>query len=228
MTFASLDEMIDSVPPGGYQWFERSNYEPYEELFFQVWQSWDGRPERMVWTNKPPFGMTPWLGNRAKPRIGLDAVQTPDLRFDGPSSDLVDFYSTGTHAFIVSDRLVQLIETIDPGSVYQVPLAVPTKDGEVQFYAVLPRRVIDALDPRRTTVQVSDTMYGTAFSRSVNFPEGIVLDNDCLKGIASFADTQTLGWYWSRQLIDLAKAEGIRGLYAKSVATYPAREVARL
>jgi len=140
----------------------------------------------------------------------------------------VDFYSTGSHACFISDRLFRLIDVMDPGSLEHLGFELHAKDGALPFYAVMPRRAVEAIDTKRTTVLIEDEPRGARYVRKVRFPEGIIFDNDALQGVASFSDVDSPAWYWSKDLIAEAKSNGMRGLYAESLASASSREVARL
>jgi hypothetical protein len=140
----------------------------------------------------------------------------------------VDFYSTGSHAFFISDKLFRLIESLDRGSLEHIEFGLRAKDGTLPFHAVMPLRVLEAIDPRRTTVRVEDEDLAGWYFRNVRFPEGIVFNNDALQGAATFSDIDAPGWYWSTELIAAAKSQNIRGLYADSQVPFKPEEVERL
>jgi hypothetical protein len=227
MAKLTISKMVGQVPEGGRRVFERSVKDAPEERFFRVWQNWDYKPGRLEWLNSPPIEDAPWLGTSKKKRIGVETIPTPDVQFKGPSKDVVDFYGTGNHAFFISDALFRLIDEVDPGSLDHVAFFVRARDGDLPFHAVMPRRVIDAIDLSRTTVLVADENYHGHWSRTVSFPDGIIFDERLLHGIESVSDLQQPGWYWSKELIELAKERDIRGLYARSVAS-PRRQIARM
>ena len=228
MSKLTIDELVKQVPEGQTQVFERLILEPGEERFFRVWQNWDYRPGRLEWLNGRSGLDAPWLGTRDKPRIPVSTLPPPDVRFKGPSKQVVDFYSTGSHAYFISERLFQLIEAMDPGSLEHMGFELRAKDSALPFHAVMPRRILEAIDPLRTTVLVQDELLGSWFWRTVRFPQGITFNNEALKDVASFSDRDAPGWYWSKDLIAEAKAQRIRGLYADSVASAKEREVERL
>jgi hypothetical protein len=227
MARLTIGEMIERVPEGQSQVFERLSADPGEERFFQVWQNWDYRPGRLEWRNYPGEDK-PCLAARNLRARSVTTIPAPDTIFKGPSSHVVDFYGTGSGAFFISDSLLRLIEEVDPGSLERVDFRLRAKDGELPFHAVMPRRIVEAIDTRRTTVAIKDEDYAGWYFRTVRFPEGIFFDDEALRGAASFSDFDAPGWYWSKELLDLAARRGIRGLYARSVASPNGREVVRL
>lgn len=228
MSKHTIGEMIKLVPEGQTRTFEKSVFDPPEERYFRVWQNWDYRPGRLEWLNSRDGPDAPWLGTRDKRRIPVTTLPPPDVTFKGPSKQVVDFYSTGCHAFFISDKLFRLIDSMDSGSLEHIEFELRSKDGALPFRAVMPRRVLEAVDPRRTTVVVQDEPLGSRFWRSVTFPEGITFDNEALQGVTSFSDIDALGWYWSKDIIAEAKSQGLRGLYAASVASARSLEIERL
>jgi hypothetical protein len=225
MSKLTIREMIEQVPEGQAQTFERSIADPGEERYLKVSQNWDYFPERKEWLNYPAFTDEPWLGTRDKPRISVSTLARPNVRFEGPSEQVVDLYSTGSHAFFISDKLFRLIEEMDPGSLEHLGFELRAKDGVLPYHAVMPSRVLEAIDTRRTTVRIEDEDLAGRYFRTVHFPEGIVFDNDVLQGVGSFSDLDAHGWYWSKDLIAEARSQGIRGLYATSPASAIRREV---
>lgn len=228
MSELTIGEMIERVPEGQLRVFEPAVRNGYEEQYFQVRQSWDYQPDRLEWHNPPPLLEAPWLGSRRKSRATLETLPAPDVMFGGPSKEVVDLYSTSGHVFFISDALFRLVVGIDPDSLEHLEFRVRASDAELSFHAVMPRRVLEAVDTRRTKVLIKYTAVGSAYRRSVEFPEGIVFDNDKLRGVTSFTDIDAPGWYWSKDLIELAKAQGMRGLYAESVDSNPAQVIARM
>lgn len=224
MSKLTIGEMIELVPEGQTQTFERSIADPGEERYLKVSQNWDYFPERKEWLNYPARTDEPWLGTRHKPRISVSRLARPNVRFKGPSEQVVDLYSTASHAFFISDKLFRLIEEMDPGSLEHLGFELRAKDGVLPFHAVMPSRVLEAIDTRRTTVRIEDKDR----FRKVRFPEGIVFDNDVLQGVSSFTDLDAHGWYWSKDLIAEARSQGIRGVVAHSPASAIRREVDRL
>jgi hypothetical protein len=219
MSELTIGEMIKQVPEGQRQVFEPSISEPGEERYFQVWQNWEYRPERLEWLNGRSGPDAPWLGTRASARTPVSTLPPPDVRFKGPAKQVVDFYSTGSHAFFISDRLFRLIEAMDSGSLEHIEFELRAKDAALPFHAVMPLRTLEAVDPRRTTVVIEDKPLGDRFWRNVKFPEGIIFDADVLQGVSSFSDIDVPGWYWSKDLIEEVKGQGARGIYSRSVAS---------
>ena len=208
----SIDDLQRQVPAGETRLFERPIANVVEERFFAVHMSWDYRPGRLTWHNKPPLEQTPWNGSRRKPRISITTVAVPDVTFDGPLADIVDFYSTGTDAFFISNKLVALVEDIDPKSLDRRTITISANDGSLDFNMVMGARNLEAVDPARTDVLIKDKNYGQ-WLRSIQFPTGVIFHEDVPVAVHSFTDIDVRGWFWSRTLIEAAKSAGIKGLY---------------
>jgi hypothetical protein len=224
----TIGEMIRQVPEGQTRVIEPILLDKGQERYFQVWQNWNYKPDRLDWLNRPLREDTPWNGTRTTARIPVTRLPTPDVCFKGPSKDVVDFYGTGGDFFFISDALFRLINEIDPGSLEHIQFRVRARDAELPFHAVTTPRVLEAIGPRRTKVVIKDEDYAGTYFRTVQCPDGIVFHNDALQGVASFSDVDVGGWYWAKDLIALARARGIRGLYFQSVASSPAPEIERL
>jgi hypothetical protein len=215
MSKLTIGEMIEQVAEGQSQTFEPSITDPGEERYLVVSQNWDYFPERLEWLNYRSSLDGPWLGARRRPRRPVSSAPPPIVTFEGPSTEVVDLYSTGSSAFFISDKLFRLIEGMDPGSLEHMEFQLQAKDGTLPFHAVMPLRVLEAIDTRRTAVRIEAEGHG----RWVRFPAGIVFDNDVLQGVATFTDLDKPDWYWSKDLIVEAKSQGIRGITAASPAS---------
>ncbi|WP_146151128.1 imm11 family protein [Allosphingosinicella deserti] len=221
----TIREMFKGAPEGQVSTFGMTIPDSGEESYYRVRQSFDYRPARLDWANRPSREASPWNGSRTTTRIPVAILPIPDVRFKGFSKDVVDFYHPDQDVFFISDALFRQIEQVDPASLEHVEFYVQAKDAKLPFHAVMPRRVIEAVDPRRTRVVIKDTSYGF---RVVKFPDGVVFKSNNLQGVASFSDIDAGGWYWSKDLVDIVQSRGVRGCYLQSVASVPPREVARL
>lgn len=213
-TELTVEDLLKKVPEGQTQLFERPLNDVTEERFFSVHMSSEYGPGRLAWHNKPPLDSALWYGSRTIPRVPISTAPDPDVTFEGASKDIVDFYSIGgTHVAFISDRLFNLIEEMDPNSLERRPMAIRAKDAIVEFNMVMPSRNLEALDTNRTDILIQYESYGGQWFRTIKFPKGVVFRDHAIFDVHSFSDIDVRGWYWSRELIDAAKASGIRGLY---------------
>ncbi|WP_334184483.1 hypothetical protein, partial [Novosphingobium sp.] len=123
----SIGTLLAQVPTGEDRLFRAPITGAIEERFFKVHSNRDYilRPD---WQNQPSMEQAPWTGARTMQRISLSTLPAPFVTFEGASEDLTDFYSTGGHVWFLSDRLVTLIETLDPGSLDRLPMTIETQD----------------------------------------------------------------------------------------------------
>ncbi|MXP24725.1 hypothetical protein GRI39_01525 [Altererythrobacter indicus] len=228
----TVDDLLALVPEGGSHIFKAKVPDVVENRFFAVASNRD-YPGVFYWKNTLEFTKNPWMGARGKKRIGLDVLPTPEVSFSLKKGRLVDFYTTGTAACGISNRLRDLIEDLDPGSLEVLPIVVKAKDGDVEYNLVMPNRCLSAIDPDLCDIQIVDEdLGGGQWMRKVKYPNrnGAVIDPDLDPDIHSFADIDLGGytWLWSRQLIDEAKLAGIKGLYTTVPESYPSIEIDRL
>lgn len=209
----TISDLLAEVPEGQSRTFRAPVSGAKEHRYVEVSDSWSsGAP--VAWNNRPPPGEGPWMGARPKPRIGLASIGEPDLSFRKNLDKLVDFYSTPGGAFIISQKLLDVIEDMDPGSLEISPAIIKAKNGKARYYFVMPVRNLSAVDVSKTDVIVEDELYHTTWIRRVKFPNGAIFDGARLKGMHNFSDIDAYNrWFWSQDLVDAAKAACVRGLY---------------
>lgn len=208
----TIDEMFRLVPEGETRLFEAAIGGAVEDRFFSVHHNYDcgDQPD---WRSGLPPEQAPWMGSRQKARIPISVLPPTEATFAGKADELADFYDyQGGNVHFVSDRLLTLIERIDPASLDHRPITIKTADRAVGFHLVMPARHLDAVDPQRTNVLIKDERIGSHWARRLRFPDGAAFRAEALVGVHSFSDRNVPGWFWSRELIDAAKAAGITGL----------------
>lgn len=222
---ASIRDLFAQLRPGGVV-----QHRPVENLpgtdahFFRVYQSWDYAPGRLDWTNKEQA----FIGSRRVARDPLSDISVPKLTFDGPVADVVDFYDPNNELSFVSRSLIDLFEELDPGSLEVVETMIEARDGVVEYFAVLPSRVIEAIDVRRTEIVIRDLNLAGEFIPELTCPEGVVFDEAALADIQNFCDLDIGGWYWSATMLLAAEKRGVKGLYAKNISARKKRKFIRL
>lgn len=225
----TIEDMLASVPEGAIKLFQRRNMEDGEERFLSVHQNWDYKPGRLEWHNRLSFEQNPWFGSRRVARRPIFSLPPAKVTFRGPAKDIVDFYSTGTDAFFLSERLIALFDRLDPGTMDRMPVTIEARTGaRVPFYMAMPDRSIEAVDTARTNVLIKDEDFAGEWIRSITFPDGAVFHGDDLTNVSHFTDLDLFGWFWSRELIEAARADGIRGFRTISCATTTGFTVDRL
>lgn len=211
----TIPELEALVPKGGRRLFEHWIDDDAGQRFYTVHQNHDYNPDRLSWRNRNwDLENGPWIGSRYKSRISISWVPEPDLIFKGARKHLIDFFTTGNGSLIMSERLVELIERMDPGSLEKRPVVIKAKDGEASYWLVLPERVLYAIDLSRTDVLIWYDKITNVWIRKVSYPQGVRF-RDVGADVHHFRDGDALSYVWSRELIDAAKEAGMRGLYTK-------------
>lgn len=224
----TIDEMFRVVPEGERRLFQASVEGAVEDRFFSVHYNHDCGPQP-DWRSGMALEDAPWMGSRQKARIPISVLPPTEARFAGKADELADFYDyQGGNVHFVSDRLLALIERIDPASLDHRPVMINAADRAVGFHLVMPARHLDAVDPQRTNVLIKDEKIGSRWFRRLRFPDGVVFRGDALAGVHSFSDRNVPGWFWSRDLIDAAKAQGVTGLRTKKAGMITGPTIDRL
>lgn len=105
---STVEDLLSLVPEGGSQIFKAAVPDRVENRFFSVAFNHDHRGT-FAWKNKHELTRLPWMGARDLSRRGLDDLAVPDVSFSLKEAKLVDFYSTGTAAYAISNKLRDLI-----------------------------------------------------------------------------------------------------------------------
>lgn len=163
-----LTELMQQVPQGSSKVFQPTLLsEAPPARFFSVFQSWDYKPGRFAWKNEEYTG----LESRTLERRSIKDIAKPLTVFEGPSTDVVDFYSSSRRVVFISETLLKLFEKLDPGSLEYVEINLITDDTIFPFYAAMPKRVLEAIDASRTKISIVDKDYGGTYFRYVDCPD---------------------------------------------------------
>jgi len=92
----------------------------------------------------------------------------------------------------------------------------------------MPNRNLSAVDTRRTDVLIKDENFSGSWIRSVKFPNGVSFRNEDLADVSAFTDLDLNSWFWSKELIEAARAEGINRLRTMSVVAAAQHTIERL
>lgn len=224
----TITDLLAEVPEGQSRLFKARHPSADEDRFVEVGTNWNYGAV-VSWTNPPEPLQGLWIGARGTPRVGLDTlVEQPDFRFSKKLGKLVDFFHSHGAAYLVSPALLAVIERLDPGSLEIKPVMIKARDGEVPFNLVMPNRLLEAVDPDRCDIDITDRKLGEQWFRSVSFPNGATFNSEATKDIHNFADIDAFQkWFWSRELLVAAKEAGIRGVLATVPSTLPTKDVDR-
>lgn len=224
----TITDLLAEVPEGQSRLFKAKHPSADEDRFVEVGTNWNYGAV-VSWKNSPKPLQGLWMGARGTPRAGLDTlIEQPDFRFSKNLRKLVDFFHSQGSAYLVSPALLAVIERLDPGSLEVMPVLIKARDGEAPFNLVMPNRLLEAVDPDRCDVDITDRKLGDQWFRRVSFPNGAAFNSEATKDMHNFSDIDAIQkWFWSRELLAAAKDAGIRGIYATVPATLPTREFDR-
>ena len=183
-----------------------------EDQYFRIWVNWD-YSQRLHWKNPPDMLERPRPDYRYFPGASVSSISEPELNFPANAIKLVDYYNIENHCNFVSDRFADFVEQHAPGTIERRRVKVKARDGMVDYNLVIPRHMIEAVDTERSSIEIIafDREDGNWFF-SASMIGDPVFDPARTAGCLHFTDPDASGWYWSRQLIDAAKAAGLRGM----------------
>lgn len=225
---STISELMRQVPLGETRRFpaERTPANAPDGAYLEVWMTgeyeWDlmGAPAPREEDDPKP---TPAVYARIS--VPITALDDAPVAFDGEEKDLVDFYTWGS-VFFLSDRLYRFLLDRDPGAMESKPIDVHIAgaDAPLRFWAVIPARVLDALDPQSTNVEIEHKRVGDSSIRHVRFSGGCRFRADVTAGAPTFVDFYTRRWMWSDALIKDVKAAGFRNIRGLMPCDRPSAE----
>lgn len=176
------------------------------------------------WTNFPEFGGVPKSSRRSSiaiteriARVSVLDIPTPIFDVSEVEMPLLDYYEITSSAFMISDKLRNQIEAVDPHSLDCVQAEFQDFVPEHPYWLCMPARTLEAVDASRTLITIAYELFGERKFRRLHFPEGVMIDHNVTLSAAIFADIDNSYWFWSRELIDQALKAGIRGMsFAKA------------
>ena len=211
MSNPPIAEMLASLPSGATRTYPAVDPgSDGDERFFEVHQFISDAPA-LVWPKWPGILNRPLCGDRVIPPVGIDLLLEYSANIVGLGRDAAEFYKADSDLYFLSQRLVDLIREYDSDAIVHRPAKVSAFDKEVQFYAVMPARVIEAVDVDFTEVTVSKKVMR---SGKASFESSVTFRSDIADNVHAFKDPDLYFWHWSRSLLLAAKAAGIRGIYA--------------
>ena len=209
----TIGEMLEQTPEGVTRFFEAPIQGATESRFaFVAFNHEYSYP--IEWEEGLPFSDMPRIRARDCDGISLAALPEPEIFATCRMNRLVDFYERN-RMFLISNRLRDVFEQLDPGSLECRPVVIRAKDGVINFNLALPTRILEAVDLSRTDVRIKSTQVGKHWVKDVQFPNSVVFCDEELNEIHNFTDIDMPYWLWSRELIAAAKMAGVKGLYAK-------------
>lgn len=215
MSTLRLQQALESIQPGEKRLLEKTAEPSVEQ---NRWYEFATRGEinssLFLWDNRPDLVERPRAATFFEPGKPVTSIPAPKVRFVGTPSQLSDLYYAGDE-FFVSQRVFDVIMTLDPTSVEWVQIDVENTPAPYSY--CLCTRVLDVLDEERTNIEVLYerlTPLSTKFIKMVRIKGGLcaidqsVADSfHCIKPL--FANRPL----WSRELVDAVIASGATGLY---------------
>lgn len=209
----TIDDLSAEVPMGGSRTFPASRIATVDTDYVDVHFNADCGPP-ILWHNRPSFTDLPWTGSRDKARIGIAEIAEPHLTYPKNSRHMCDFYSTGTGAFFVSEKLHFSIEEFDHGSIEARQVRVKARDKEIPFWMVMPNRVFETVDTELTDIKIFDEKFADQWIRSVKFPGNVFIRKDAARGAHNFSDVDLPNrWIWTKDLVEFVKSQSVCGIY---------------
>lgn len=157
--------------------------------------------------------------------VSLSALKNDPVIFDGKAAKLFDFYDRSGW-FFLSDRLYRFIRDRDPQAMESAPYSVRTRGSSQthQYWAVIPSRVLSALDPASTDVEIEHKAMGDSSIKHVRFSGGCRFRESVTAGVPTFVDYYTRRWMWSDALFKEVKAGGFRNIRGVMPCDQPSAE----
>lgn len=171
--------------------------------------------EKFHCSNRVEIEPAPRPARPELPRIKFNAALPPEYRFNGRSRDMPDFYRMGALC-LGSQRLVELIQSVDADGLDVVQSKVSASDADIMCWSFLPSRDLWAADPERSVVKIERRSLKKANVVWVDVARRFSFNPDIGKDVHLFSDMATSRMYWSRELLMLCQSSGVRGIAARS------------
>ncbi len=162
------------------------------------------------------YGRSAWRKQDALP---IDKNRPQIIKFGelNKTKELSDIYDWFGDFFLISSRLKNFIEEMDPGSLDCLETSSHDRELEEPYWVCLPRRNLEAVDTTKTSLSVLHNEYETStgepcFTQLVMIRNGAFLDSTITKRAHNFWDVDLHAWIWSRELVARAHLAGMQGI----------------
>lgn len=211
-----ISELMRQVPLGETRRFpaERTPANAPDGAYLEVWMNgeyaWDLMGEPALREEDGPRPAPAVYGRLATP---LSALDDAPVAFKGKREDMVDLYNWAS-MFFLSDRFYHFLLDRDSGAMKSKPIDVRVAGSKEQcrYWATIPARVLDALDPQSTNIEIEHKRVGDSSLRHVRFSGGCHFREDVTAGAPTFIDFYARRWMWSDTLFKDVKAAGFRNI----------------
>lgn len=220
MSKSKIERLVEALPVGG-----KAQYEGIvtgvstPQRFLALRRNFDYFKPRLLWKNEPEWEKKPCAPSRGRKFVDMNSLPPAELRFEGKLNQLADIYHLNDGALFISKKLLSIISDMDPEALTCRQEAVDVKGASVEFFMVMPGRVLSAVDADRTTIRIQDKSLADIYVRSVGFPADVFFQEDIDNSVHVFWDCEFKGWLWSRTLIETCRPLGIRGVNAEKTTS---------
>ena len=212
----TLEDLVRGTAPGDKRIVHPASSEADEHgAFFVIRPNYDYPVGKFSWENQPDLSNYPRRATVNLPKLPVGDFLPFILAFDGPASDVLDYYDQGPVSF-VSNRLLDLLREFDPEGIEAAPASM-TCDGEaIGFNAFMPMQAFTAADVSTTQIEVRTRVVSETVLASFVYPNKYRLNPDIPSATDIFADIAEPKMYWSRRLVKGCEENGIRGISAQT------------
>lgn len=201
-------EHVRSVPPSG-----------AEGRFWMIAPRGEISPASLEWMNDAPW---PSFDPRQKPFVTMEELEQPILQGHPEESEIGDLYHIQTHIYLLSSKIVECIQTLDPEAVDVRKAETHGIEPGREFFLALLKRRFDAIDASRTNLVLDNRKLlpnKEIYRKTVLFPNGFCLREDIPQNVHCFVEIYCGSLLFSGELISCIRDAGVTGVYARHPTT---------
>lgn len=213
-----VGDLIREVPDGETRVFTRT-FDPVgtEPPFYRVTTAGE-YPESPRWDNAIPLNDRPRPAINEWPYVRLGTAGEFQLSINASGSEIADIYKVATGLYLVSGKLLSLLDRVDPSAFERASARMHLSTGEIvhDYSVVMPSRVVDAVDTSKTDVTITRTESPEGSRRyvtHVRYALGAVMRPE-MSDAPTFLRRYGAKWYWREDVVLAAVETGARGLRA--------------
>lgn len=179
------------------------------------------------WLNRPNIDVLPRPAFAGSAGIKLSTIE--EGRFEvAASAAIADLYYCAVGLWVVSDRLLEVLLSLQPNDFEHRCVSMQTTSGVdiPNFNLVMPSIVLDAVDPAKTDITIEHVIGGpTGQMTIVRFDNGYLLKTSIAENLGTFREEHAGNWLWRRWVFDAAAAAGVTGVLGKPTARRNREEI---
>lgn len=212
----TLEDLVKATAPREKRVYQPQSSEADEQgRFFIIRPNYAYPLGKFSWENQPDLSNYPRRATINSPKRPISDFAPFELAFDGPASEVVDFYDRGPVSF-VSDHLLAILREFDPEAIDAVPAPMTCGRDVLGFNAFMPMRALTAANLATTGVEIRTMAVPDKVLATFIYPTKYRLNPEIPDSIDVFADLAEPKMYWSPRLVTACKARGIRGISAQT------------